>query len=104
MASEGIIFIPSPVGFIELAHEEFIKHALESAAENVVQAARDEAPKLTGAGAASIHEEAEFDGHEWKMKVSWDAAHDYMRYQDQGTQYVEPVHFLEDAIQEARLM
>ena len=54
---------------------------LMGVAENVVERARQAAPKKTGAGAASIH--AERDGQE--IHVGWDQDHFYMEFLELGT-------------------
>ena len=60
----------------------------------VAQLAADFAPKLTGEGAASIHEELQADG---SWHVSWDQEHDYMRFQELGTEKMAPNPFLRPA-------
>ena len=55
----------------------------EEAAQFIASKARSLAAKDTGAGAASIHAERMRDGG-WG--ISWDPAHDYMRFPEFGTE------------------
>ena len=59
----------------------------EEAAQFVADKARSLAAKDTGAGAASIHAEP-LRGGGWG--VSWDPAHDYMRFPEFGTEDMPP--------------
>lgn len=68
---------------------------LRSRAEIVAAIARRRAPRNTGAGADSIHAER-FDGRPG-YGVSWDRAHDYMRFPEFGTIYIPAQAFLRGA-------
>ncbi len=57
------------------------------------------APHRTGAGAASIGPHLA----PGEVRVGWDTAHDYMRFQNLGTRYVTAKHFLEHALNYAHL-
>lgn len=70
---------------------------LNAARPTLVATARSLAPRRTGAGAASIRAEATLMADGWEVRVSWDDAHKYMRFQDKGTKYVPAKHFLEQA-------
>jgi HK97 gp10 family phage protein len=47
--------------------------------------ARATAPKRTGAGAASIGNEAVLEADEWTARVGWDQAHFYLLFHEVGT-------------------
>jgi HK97 gp10 family phage protein len=64
------------------------------AADRIVEVAQARAPKRTGAGAASIHKERDGDGY----AISWDPAHDYMRFAEFGTAKETPRPFLRSAV------
>lgn len=66
----------------------------ESDAKALVRLAQLLAPKLTGAGAASIHEEEQDDG---TWRVSWDREHAYMKFQELGTENHRAQPFLHPA-------
>ena len=63
-------------------------------AQAMARVAAQLAPKLSGAGAASIHEEEQRDG---TWRVGWDREHDYMRFQELGTEHVRAQPFLRPA-------
>jgi hypothetical protein len=73
---------------------EAVALALE-AGEAVAKVARRLAPKRTGAGAASIQARAAVDADGAYAEVSWDKAHDYMRFSNR--------RFLEPALRAARI-
>lgn len=52
------------------------------------------APKDTGAGAASIHEEEQPDG---TWRIAWDREHGYMLFQELGTEHIRAQPFLRPA-------
>jgi HK97 gp10 family phage protein len=62
-------------------------------ADAIVDDAQHRAPRDTGAGADSIHAE-EVDG---VWRVGWDAAHDYMRFPEFGTERMPAQPFLRPA-------
>jgi hypothetical protein len=71
---------------------------LEAAAPELAQA-RGQAPKRTGAGAASIHAEPVLDGAEWTAHAAWDQLHRYMIYHERGTRYLPARPFLVPAFE-----
>lgn len=77
----------------ELMRTEEVQAQVRIAAEAVAAQARRDAPKDTGAGAASIHAERDGDGYQ----VSWDEAHAYMEYVELGTRERRPRPFLRPA-------
>jgi hypothetical protein len=74
---------------------------LNTVRSTVLVTARSMAPvRKTGqskGGRNSIQAELDVDADGYWVKVSWDDAHSYMRFQDKGTEYVHGVHFLEAA-------
>lgn len=78
----------------QVLHNPQVDRDTARAAERVVQLARARAPKRTGAGAASIHKERRGDGY----AISWDPAHDYMRFLEFGTEEITPRPFLRSAV------
>ena len=71
---------------------------LEAAAPDLARA-RGQAPKATGAGAASIHAESVLDGQEWTAHASWDQLHRYMKFHELGTRYMPARPFLVPAFE-----
>jgi HK97 gp10 family phage protein len=61
-----------------------------------------DAPKLTGAGAASIDHEVVEDETGAHVKVSWDKAHDYMRFAEFGDSRENARPFLRPAAERPR--
>jgi HK97 gp10 family phage protein len=89
-----------------IAHEEWLRDAMLHIVEHtLVPTARRLAPiRHRGAsqhGAASIRAEAGEDRDGWYVDVSWDVAHDYMRFPERGTRYVTGEHFLEQAVKQS---
>jgi hypothetical protein len=64
-----------------VTREGWLRAGMIDEARPRVERARAAAPRLTGAGAASIHAETVMGPDGWEVRVSWDAAHAYMRYQ-----------------------
>ena len=67
---------------------------LEHDAHTMAVIARQLAPKLTGAGARSIHEEEQDDG---TWRVCYDIEHGYMKFQELGTEHNRAQPFLRPA-------
>lgn len=67
--------------------------------EEIARRAADLAPKLTGAGAASIHAEVETDetGH-LHIAISWGDMYFYMSFAETGTEHESPRPFLRPAL------
>jgi hypothetical protein len=63
--------------------------------DRVAAKARALAPKRTGAGAASIQARTAVDEQGAYAEVSWDKAHEYMRFSNR--------HFLEPALRATRI-
>lgn len=81
-----------------LQEPEVLNQMLELV-EPVVMTGRMLAPKDTGAGAASIHAESVVDAQGPAADISWDREHYYMIFPHQGTKYMPPRPFLEDALE-----
>lgn len=93
MAGRTVI---NEAGMRALMRSPEMRRILLDAARAPVRRMQALAPKRTGAGAASIHGEAELDRGEWTVRMSWDRTHRYMRHQEFGTKRgVEAKHFLE---------
>lgn len=73
-----------------------MRAAILDAGKTLVPGAQSRAPKLTGAGAASIHAEAVLDDHEWTARMSWDRDHYYMSFHQRGTSSLPAQPFLEE--------
>ena len=84
-----------------LAHEPAMGPLLVQAAGPGVRAARSQAPKRTGAGAASIGVEAVLDGPEWTAHASWDQLRYYMIFHERGSRYLPARPFLVPAFERA---
>ena len=61
-----------------------VRRRLERDARGMARVAQILAAKDTGAGAASIHAEEQFDG---TWRVSWDQEHAYMIFPELGTEH-----------------
>jgi HK97 gp10 family phage protein len=82
----------------QLRSHAVVRQSLEEGADGVVERARKDAPKKTGAGARSIHKEPiEEDGGVVGYSVSWDTEHDYMRFHELGTEDMPARPFLRPA-------
>lgn len=77
-----------------LPYNSQVQVRLRRESERLASIAALLAPKLTGAGAASIHAEEQPDG---SWRVSWDTAHEYMGYQELGTEHHGAQPFLRPA-------
>lgn len=82
-----------------VAREAGVRDDLMERGRIVARRAQTAAPKLTGAGAASIATEAVLTAAGWCCDISWDRAHGYMRFTDMGTRYIQAQHYLEQALQ-----
>lgn len=82
-----------------LLRDQDIADLLLDVAAPAVAEARLRAPRRTGAGAASIRAESVLDGDMQTVRISWDRDHFYMSFQDVGTRYLPPLHFLEDSLE-----
>lgn len=66
--------------------------------DTVVVAAKQGAPKLTGAGARSIRSEFDLDGEQPTVRVSWDVEHYYLKFHELGSRYLPERPFLRPAL------
>jgi HK97 gp10 family phage protein len=78
-----------------LAHNSKFQTRAGRDAELIANYAAELAPKDTGAGAASIHAEGPERDGSWR--ISWDLEHDYMRFQELGTEDMPAHPFLRPA-------
>ena len=72
-----------------------VRARMQRDVRTIARLAAQLAPKDTGAGAASIHEEEQSDG---SWRVSWDTEHGYMLFQELGTETNRPQPFLRPAV------
>ena len=72
---------------------------LDELGDEVAGIAEADAPKLTGAGAASIH--AEHDGD--AVKVGWSTEHDYLFFSEVGDERQPAKPFLRPALDAVNL-
>lgn len=89
----------NPAAMLDLARSHDVTEALFKAGEAVAEAARDAAPKSTGAGAASIHAELvqTYNGV-YVARVGWDRDHFYMMFHELGTSKMSARPFLRPAL------
>jgi HK97 gp10 family phage protein len=87
-----------PEGVRELLADPATERYLLDVGRQVANVARVQAPKRSGAGAASIHAESFRAADGWEVRVSWDQEHYYMRFPDLGTRHLPARHFLENAL------
>jgi HK97 gp10 family phage protein len=81
-----------------MARQDYIRRALAAYGGQVASTAAGDAPRRSGAGAASIHGQMVPEDGQWTARVSWDRAHFYMRMQNLGTRFLPAQHFLERAL------
>ena len=77
-----------------LARNRQVRQRMAKDARAIARMAERLAPKLSGAGAASIRAEEQDDG---TWRISWDKEHDYMRYPELGTEEMSAQPFLRPA-------
>jgi hypothetical protein len=82
-----------------LARDPAMGPLLLEASRPDLNQARGQAPKRTGAGAASIHAEAVLDGGEWTAHASWGQLQPYMIYHEKGDRYMPARPFLVPAFE-----
>lgn len=82
-----------------LAAQPEIRETLIREAQPVVMAARAGAPKLTGAGAASIDAEPKFDGDQWVAWITWSRERYYMIFHEFGTKHMPARPFMRPALE-----
>lgn len=82
----------------DLTRSADMQRGLQTVGDQVAQRAASDAPKSTGAGAASIHCEVTTEGGEAVARVSWDAAHFYMYFHEVGTSRMSARPFLRPAL------
>lgn len=78
-----------------------LRAVLEDTSRPLVAAARSDAPKRTGAGAASIHAEAVLDGDEWTALIGWTRERYYMVFHELGTRTLPARPFLVPSVKGA---
>lgn len=83
MADVRVVVHEGPIA--ALAYDPGMREALLDAAAPVVGGSQGRAPKLTGAGAASIHAEPVLDGPEWTARISWSRERFYMYWHERGS-------------------
>jgi HK97 gp10 family phage protein len=81
-----------------MVRQDWVRHALQAYGKAIAQTAAADAPRRSGAGAASIHQETAVEDGGWAARVSWDKSRYYMSFQDLGTRYLPGRHFLEHAL------
>lgn len=101
MAGERVRVIINDHAVHEIVGGLDARDLLLEVAEPIVAEAQVLAPKLTGRGAESIHSEDVHDGFDWTVRIGWSVDRYYMRFQDQGTEYIEARNFLELALEGA---
>ncbi len=74
-----------------LLQDPAIRRALMEQGQKLAHKSRVRAPKLSGAGAASIRPEYVLDGPTPEVRVSWDREHFYMYFHQRGTRTL-PAH------------
>jgi len=76
-----------------LVSDPLVMAGLMDIANEIAADARSTAPRLTGAGADSIHAEPQ-PGIDPEVHVSWEREKFYMRFQEQGTKHLPARPFL----------
>ncbi len=81
-----------------------VRRALERLGDQIAADARTNAPKDTGAGAASIDYEVGDDDKGAYVRVSWDADHFYLLFAEVGTSTRSARPFLRPAATKRRAL
>lgn len=82
----------------DLGFDNEAEELAQEAADEVADKARELAPKLSGAGAASIHAEVDVDGDSVYADVSWTPEQFHMGFAETGTQHQPATPFLRPAL------
>jgi len=77
---------------------QWVRRGLAIYGKAIAGSARGEAPRRSGAGAGSIHDETVLEGGAWTDRVSWDREHYYMGFQNSGAKHTTALHFIEHAV------
>ena len=101
--AESVRVVINERGIRDIVGSADVRDLLLEVADPIVDGARTLAPKRSGLGARSIHAEDVHDGFEWTVRIGWTTERYYMRFQDEGTQYIDARHFLELALEGALL-
>lgn len=101
--AESIRVVINDRGIRDIVGSTDVRDLLLEVARPIVDSARVSAPKRSGAGARSIHAEDVLDGFEWTVRIGWTVERYYMRFQDEGTKYIDARRFLELALEGALL-
>lgn len=97
MTSPVIVF--NPIGLVELRYNPLLMADIMAKVEPVVEDAKANAPRKTGAGAASIRAEVDWSGEDGPaVRVGWDTDHYYMRFHELGTKHLPARPFLRPAV------
>lgn len=115
MADRLVRWEPDRLAIAGVIDEPYIDDVLEDAGQLVADAAERQAPRSTGAGAASIHVEVHRgssdafpstyspETDEPIAYVSWDQEHYYMLFMEVGTEDQSPEPFLTPALDQVRI-
>jgi HK97 gp10 family phage protein len=87
-----------PAAIAAITKTQQMRAVIALAGRAVASTAKLIAPKRTGRGARSIAPQETLGPDGWESRVSWGTSAGYMRYQNDGTKYVHPHHFLENAL------
>ena len=86
----------------QLQYNPDVTEALNKIGKAIAVDAAIAAPKLTGAGAKSIHHEIGGDERGTYVRVSWDRKHWYMQFREFGTSHENAAPFLRPAAEKPR--
>lgn len=87
----------------ELLYDADVKALVEEVGGMVADNAAAAAPKLTGAGAASIHAEVDADDQSVYADVSWTPDRYYLYFAEVGTSRQPATPFLRPALDSTRI-
>jgi HK97 gp10 family phage protein len=82
----------------ELLEDRSVLDRLQELGDEVARVAAERAPKLTGAGAASIRAEVGVDSQGPHVDISWDKDHFYLIFHEVGTEHQPARPFLRPAL------
>lgn len=94
----GVDIIWYPLAVAALKYDPLVQAQVEHQTKPVVAGARADAPKRTGAGAASIHSQMNLTDTDPGVRVSWTRERYYMRFHEEGTKYLPKHPFLVPAL------
>lgn len=87
----------------DLADSAEMAELLQDIGDGIAELAASNAPKLSGAGAASIAAVVSGAGRDKHVDVSWSPEHFYMGFAETGTEHQAATPFLRPALDQTKI-